>query len=741
MSRNRSIRLVEKTLRSSDEIGGSGTQISSGQIYGIEHNSKLTREAMLGATGSVGIIQRMRRTNPQIQALSLAIKLPIIGADWTVRPATVDGSTGLVQDQAEGHAASVARALFETPDDDWRSVVRQGLLHIDFGFMLFEPVYQVDHDGSYVLRRIAPRLPQTIDKWIVKNRRLAAVQQTYLDPETSRYRTVEIEAGRLVLITHEREGDNYEGSSLYRPIWAINEIKTMLLKLLSIAFEREALGIPIGVRPEAGSDATQDDDVESLLKNLRAHQKSYGILPTGWSLEWYFNEGGSAAREAIITALRYLDEQTLGSGLAQFLGLGSTSSGSRAVASEHTDLFYLALRGIAMNLSSAFNGVGLGSDSGLIRKLTALNFGEQRAYPWLDVENVKAKSLAAFAEAMTKLGGFINSDDVVEEYVRAYLGVPATPTKDKLEDKPEDKPEDTAKDKPEDAAKDAAKDDEEDPVKEARDLLLAEPGAFAFIPPRPLVGAEVHVRFAEIAMRLDTAPEDMTADVLAVIDVAIEAALPKIRRAIKAEDVSRLPKRLPGLAARIREVLGEGVDATMTFGAATVHGEVRRQRMSRRPAAAVRRFADPDETNMQKRLKLRREALGAAIDAVAEEIAAAAEAAVKTRAIAAIRSVSPSGISVAMFAPGSIGIRQGTVGLTATALNLSRDQAAAALNVEQVQFSSIMDARTCAECSSADQRIFDFGSLEHAEYECPYLACAGGGLCRCILIYLGGDES
>ena len=753
LDRNSAIRLAETTLKQTKEQGRVGTFIADGVIDGIEYNQKLNKEAWLGQAGSVGIVQQMRLTNPQLQALGLAVKLPIIGAEWAIKPVNVDelyihgSGPKLTQDAADEHAAMAKRALFESPTDDWRSTVRQGLLHIDFGFMLFEKVWQVADDGAYVLGRLAPRLPQTIEKWLTKDGQLSGVFQRFWDPDRNTYGDATIDAENLVLLTHNREGDNYEGVSMYRPIWAINEIKGMLLKLLGIAFEREAMGVPIGVRPDGGTTDEQDDDVEDLLKDLRGHQKAFGILPHGWSLEWYFNEGGSAAREAILSALRYLDEQTLNAGLAQFLGLGSTATGSRAVAREHIDLFFLALNGIATDMATPFNGVGRSHTSGVLRQITLLNFGEQAAYPTLVAQAIEAKNLEDFSSALQKMNQYITVDDVVEEYVRSFMGIPITPVEDRVERQPAVDP-NAPPTNPDDKDADPKDDTTEEDDTDQDPSVKASQTAYRFYDQleRPLTNAEQHVRFNELIFKLDTAPADLISDMLDVARAGVLRVGNRVQKAIQDGKPDNLPKSIPGLLEALESVVLEEVRRTVEFGNATVHAEAKRQGRAARldlVRGGPRRFADEvDDTaaallaDYEAHLEVRDLALQAQAKEVASEAYNRVLNNMRVESMGALRRAA-NGIDLLTTIPGPTGFKQGSAGLVATALNLGRDQAAMQLKdqVSMVEFSALMDARTCPSCTTADGAGFAQGSAEHMSHECPFGDCEGGSLCRCILVY------
>ena len=120
----------EKKRRSlGGEIGESGTEIYDGVIY-EEYNQKLF--------GSLGIdaYDKMRKSDGTVQGALKAVKLPIQRAKWFVQPASEDA-------QDEEIAAFVTKALFELQTITWANFLRQSLLMLDFGHMVFEKVFEL----------------------------------------------------------------------------------------------------------------------------------------------------------------------------------------------------------------------------------------------------------------------------------------------------------------------------------------------------------------------------------------------------------------------------------------------------------------------------------------------------------------------------------------------------------------------------------------------------------------------
>lgn len=762
--RNKVIGVIERAARDTKRalrdgaIGQSGTPIQGGMIQGVEHNTRLSPSRALGTSGGrPGIYQKMRLTDTQIQALLLALKLPIIGAEWTASAADSPEGESTTDAQAEEDRILVERGMFENPERDWRDTIRETLTFLDFGFCLLEKVWGRTADGKILPVKFGLRLPQTVSSWEVKNGSFAGVIQEFYNNDAKRFEKVQIPAEKLILLTHQLEGDNYAGISALRPIWPLWEIKQMLLKLLSIAFEREALGIPIAKRPEQGSTDAEDDDVEDLLYNMRAHQKAYGILPHGWELEWVFNSGGAQAREALIMAIRYLDEQMLTSYLSQFIGLGSTATGSRAVAKEHTDLFWMALNGIGSQIAAAFNGPGSSASSGVIRQIVSMNSGERERYPFLQIQAVEGKNLEDFTDAVQKLSsaGALTPDALLEEYVRTYLGVPLKPEEEKDDEETKTEPtNDPSKEEPSSGGENDASTDPptNDPSERTGQNKLNDPKKLNdLFAGRPFTPVEQFVSFRDIIARFDSAPEELAAAVQEVLRSGYEKVRKRINTAVDERDPSKVPNTVPNLEAEIREVLLEEVNDAREFGVRTVERERARQRRGKSinpPSVRTpgpRRFADPEDPadefrrDYEKHVAVARRTVEAQASAVASEIATQAQSQMRLAVLGAIRrGVGDLGTEILLV--GEQTIKSKATGLVATALNIGRSEAAARYGSEitAVQFSAVADKRSCPQCNAEDQAVFAFGSPEHEAHECPYASCDGGAYCRCVLVFIFG---
>ncbi|MBK9497064.1 MAG: hypothetical protein IPO08_21635 [Xanthomonadales bacterium] len=59
--------------------------------------------------------------------------------------------------------------------------------------------------------------------------------------------------------------------------------------------------------------------------------------------------------------------------------------------------------------------------------------------------------------------------------------------------------------------------------------------------------------------------------------------------------------------------------------------------------------------------------------------------------------------------------------------------------VDYVIQSAVMDENTCDPCGDADELTFDYDDADREFYAPPFVNCLGGGLCRCVQIYVLKD--
>ncbi len=415
--------------------GSSGTEIFSG-YYNEEYLAKF-----LNMPEGIDIFDQMRRSDYQVQMLLSAVKNPIIAASWGVEP--VDDS-----DEEMKIAEFVKFCLFDDigyPDGSksksFREFVTEALTSIEFGYSLFEPIYKVvmDHPkwGNYIgLRDIGYRSQKTIYEWnlnqngSINNVRQLAQGDLAVD--------VMISGENLMPITFKKEGDNYEGISMLRPLYGNWLRKDFYLKILAMGIERTATGVLVGKVPSsAQDDAEQMTFFKSMLQKFTSHQSTFMVIPTDFDLVVTKIDFDADGVEKAIDAE---DKRMAKSFLAGFLELGlGGQAGSQSLGKDLSTIF---LNGIEIYSET----IGDAVEKEIVKKLVDSRFGKRQKYPQVkasDVNNKNGKERAEIA-ALLKGAGIIRDSDQLEDALNRDFDFPIISQEQKDRDKAEGKGRTTA---------------------------------------------------------------------------------------------------------------------------------------------------------------------------------------------------------------------------------------------------------------------------------------------------------
>jgi phage gp29-like protein len=392
-----------KTTKKGLVIGDSGTRILDG-IISEEYNTKLN-----GATG-IEVYDEMRKSDGAVRAAVQAVTLPIRAAEWYIKPASEDAADKAVAD-------FVTEELFNNPSFTFDDFLRQALLSLPFGVMVFEKVFTTrDVDGTtrIVWDKLGARMPRSIQKWAIGGGKLGILQNR------SDGQPVEIPFEKLIVFVNEMEGDNWWGTSILRAAYKHWYIKNTFYKIDAIAFERQGLGIPSGTLPDNYTERDRST-MESILKNMRANSQSYVIKPKDYEIA--FMDMMARTTRDPQSSIAHHNREIMKCVLAQFLELGSTDAGgtggSRALSEDHSDLFLQSIESIARSIASTFTRQA-------VKELVDLNFEGVKQYPSLDFEGITADDVQALSTAYQTLrgAGGLTAQDADEAYLRKLLGLP-----------------------------------------------------------------------------------------------------------------------------------------------------------------------------------------------------------------------------------------------------------------------------------------------------------------------------
>lgn len=470
------LKLFANPAQKDVEIGSSGTSIFDGYISDEDYVSELT-----GST-AISTYDEMRKSDGVVKAAILACELPIRAANWFIEPASDDEKDKEVAD-------FVSDCLFNKMSITWDDFLRQCLLMLPFGFMVFEKVFasvMFDNQEMIGWKKFAPRLPATILKWQTEAGESGVTQTLPTGANVS------IPIEKLIIFTNNKEGDNWVGISVLRSAYRPWFFKSHIEKINAIAFERQGLGIPYAKLPK-GFTKKDRAKAETLLENLRANEKLHLVEPDGWEVG--FKDMKAKTAKDPDSSIRRYNREILISVLAQFLDLGSGSTGSRALSADHSSTFHNNLTAVAKQVKDVINKYA-------IRQLVNLNFTVSE-YPKLEFSNIGLPRYAELAKAMTSLTqqGIIKPDEKLEDFIRQLMNLPEKP---ELEEEEKEKPTSTPK------QKELKPEDEE---KEAREMS-------EFSSWRALTFAEKKVNFKDIVRKMNAAEKQLKSVIRKILSEA-----------------------------------------------------------------------------------------------------------------------------------------------------------------------------------------------------------------------------
>lgn len=398
---------TERTAPDLPELGAPGTNFFGGFLKTDEHVPELV------GTKGLDVFEKMRRSDGMVKATLLALKQPIKGAEWSIKPGS-DSATA----SGEDIATHLQRNLFHTMSMPFRDHLRQLLTHLDFGFYVCEIVWRVvERDGRifYEIQKLAPRMQRTITKWnLADDGGLVTIeQQTF----SGKSKIVPIPIAKLLVFTHDKEGANWTGTSALRPAYKHWWIKDQLYRIGAIAAERHGVGIPHMELPPDKDDTTNVERAEDILMGIRAHERGFVVTPAGYIFS--IKGMGEGRPLDVLPTIEHHDRRIGMSVLAQFLSLGGSTEGSHALSADQSSFFLQAERDVADHIADVHNRY-------LIPQWVRFNYGQVEELPELVCGRIETRDLVKFFTALATAAGqqLITPDDPMEDALRKSAGLP-----------------------------------------------------------------------------------------------------------------------------------------------------------------------------------------------------------------------------------------------------------------------------------------------------------------------------
>lgn len=692
--------------------GGVGIVPWSGMIDTVERTPELQWPL------SITVYDMMRRTDSQLAGIMRAISYPIRRLRWHVDP---NGApTRTVSELAEDLGLPIKG---ETPRPrprsrgrfSWNRHLQHVLLSPVYGHMFFEQYGQIV-DGRWRLRKLAPRMPATISEIVVADDGGLEMIKQFGTGKPPFGQSVEIGVDRLVAYIHEQEGGNWYGSSILRAAYKHWLIKDRLLRVDALKHERNGMGVP-WIDPPPNATPAQMAELDRLAQKYKAGEASGGVGIPGSRLRLVGVEGGIPDT---LASIRYHDEQESKLMLVQFLDLGTTGAGNRALGDTFVDFFSMAIEAMAVWIADT-------TTEHVCEDWVDWNDGEDVPSPRIGFDAVEDPDLQVTELVELINAGALHVDEEVKEWIHERHNIPYTRPEDR-EEEPTPPPAPTPPPPPTEAEIEAARRARQGFPRPGRIVSAALQLPTGRKTRRGLYDHEVAAAtdFAAMEARFASARDQLVSDWGEVRAGQIDDLVEQIRNAAELEDVAKVATS------------AAGADTLADYMAA--EADLAAEEAIREAKAQGRIIPKPD---LEEAAELLRERADATATLLARSIS-------ETAGRQAVQRWGGS------LTPGEVAdeVRAHLEGLSDAylvdqlggalqqATNTGRKEVIDEGDPTDIYGSELLDANTCSNCSAIDGTRYQ--SIADAENDYPtggYHNCLGGPRCRGTLVAVYGEQN
>lgn len=373
--------------------------------------------ALVGDRG-IDTYERMWKTDGQCAALMNVYLLPLLQATYSIQAASDDPDDVTIAQETSDNLLHGMSGM------TWHRFLRQLYLFRGlYGHYVGEKCWTVDDAGKIRLRKLAPRLPRTLYRWLPDaDDNLDRIMQRVwvVDPNgiTGKYEFPVIPAQKLLVSTRSQIGNDYRGVSLMRPCYKHWFYKDQLYAIDGVAAAKNAMGVPTLTEP-AQPDVTRQASDRTIAANALAayqvNERAYFLVPAGWTFDL---KAVSGAVKNVLPSIEHHDLLMARSFLAQFINL---DSGGTLIAARDSSAFFLEmLTGEADEVSDDLNPV--------IREMEEYNHPRDR-YSSLQMQGLDQRDLDQYLRGLAALvsAKVINPDPGLEDWMRDYIDAPPRP--------------------------------------------------------------------------------------------------------------------------------------------------------------------------------------------------------------------------------------------------------------------------------------------------------------------------
>lgn len=406
-------------------LGITGTNLGGGYISGVEYNYQLQGKQWTLECNE------MLRTDPIIRRSWNVLKHTLLSAKFVFKPGIEGDATSeeLARFANEAFGLDGYSGMMST---SLETQLRYILEFLPLGWRYVEETYYIANDSlgrpKVWLKEYEDRLPESHQRWLTKDyQTLEGVVQNMVNVTP-----LPIPSNKIALFTLDQQGSNFEGLGLLRPVWYYWQLKQRTANLLSIAANRWAVPTPKIVidRSVAEQSGYSDADISQMIEDASAQAQAYisqeqGFLVENSVVKFETYGDGTLNPDGALKIITECDNQISSSFLSQFMNLGISDTGSRAVGEIHLSVF----RRSCINYLDLVCGVINGQDragGGTIGRLVKWNYGE--------IEYTKLPKLThmgldndALVDALQQLpalvgAGLLTPDNNLERSIRQKVG-------------------------------------------------------------------------------------------------------------------------------------------------------------------------------------------------------------------------------------------------------------------------------------------------------------------------------
>lgn len=285
------------------------------------------------------IFEEMAKDDQIAQCMS-ARKVMLLSQGWEIEPA--DESA-----QAQEQADFVEWALGDGMEGSFHDDLWELAGALEIGWALSEKVWAVAKDGEWAgkwkLKAIKSKNPKDFN--------LVRDDFDNLQPDgivriTAPQTNQRFPASKFILYSYRKRYEDLFGTALIRSLYDLWWIKHVLKRAMGVYFERAGVPVTTAKYPLGYSEAEQAK-LFQLVKAIRF--ESAAVIPA--SVDLAFTEPKGKPGEAMIEAIKHIDEQISKTILGQTLTQSQGDRGSQALGNIHKDVMVMYVEELARDMS------------------------------------------------------------------------------------------------------------------------------------------------------------------------------------------------------------------------------------------------------------------------------------------------------------------------------------------------------------------------------------------------------